>query len=495
MVNRFKQIFKNERIRKNSLDKKPKWTRLGLENNRNISKMKMEDTNMKVYLSNERLCQIMDSMNLNASDIVELTGWNATKVSRIINSQRELTSSEIQELSEALDVLESDFFREGYVVVGDSEEESLGNLLVNAGEMYASTERGVFQGSEVGEIIRKELPAAIVRKTSIDSRDYKVEGSIGKGQYAEVAWISIFDRSITESATRGIYIVFLYSVDGKSVYLSLNQGYTYFSEKFSSKEARKEIVNMADVLRGYITVNNSRFVNSIDLGAQKALGRGYEAGHIIGMKYEFDNMPSDIDIVRDIFDLLSIYKSIRTLFAGRTVDKFYDFLVAQGRGLINLKTIEEEVNTTNVVESTEIQIIDEPKAKQEAVIDDKGTRRFPRDPQVAARALSQGKYLCTYNNEHFTFKAKGSDHMYVEAHHLIPISESDKFVTSIDVEANIVSLCSICHDCIHHGTDEDKYELIKKLYIERKDRLEKAGVFVSLEQLLSFYGINLKNNA
>ncbi len=450
---------------------------------------------MKIYLSNERLCQIMDSMNLNASDIVESTGWNATKVSRILNSQRELTSSEIQELSKVLDVPESDFFREGYVVVRDSEDESLADMIANAGKMYASPERGIFQGSEVGEIIRKELPAAIVRKTSIDSREYKVEGSIGKGQYAEVAWISIFDRAITESATRGIYIVFLYSVGGKSVYLSLNQGYTYFSEEFSSKEARKEIVKMADVLRGYITVNNSRFVDSIDLGAQKALGRGYEAGHIIGVKYEFNNMPSDIDIVRDIFDLLSVFKSIRTLFAGRTVEKFYDFLVAQGRGLINLKTVEEEANTTNVIDTKEEEIVDEPKAKQEAVIDDKGTRRFPRDPQVAARALSQGKYLCTFNNEHYTFKAKGSEHMYVEAHHLIPISESDKFVTSIDVEANIVSLCSICHDCIHHGTDDDKFALIKKLYTQRKERLVKAGIYVSLEQLLGFYGINLENYA
>ena len=132
-----------------------------------------------------------------------------------------------------------------------------------------------------------------------------------------------------------------------------------------------------------------------------------------------------------------------------------------------------------------------PKAKQEAVIDDKGTRRFPRDPKVAARALIQGEYLCTYDNNHFTFTAKNTTHMYVEAHHLIPISESDRFVTSIDVEANIVSLCSVCHDCIHHGTDEDKLKLIKKLYNERKERLEKAGVYVSIEQLAGFYGINL----
>lgn len=452
--------------------------------------MKRRRLIMKEYLSNERLCQIMDSKKLNASDIVELTGWNATKVSRIINSQRELTSSEIQKLSQVLNLPESDFFIEGYVLAGDDKGKSLAELISKAGKMYSAPDRGEFQGSEVGEVIRKDIPATLVSKTNLDARDYKIEGSIGKGQYAEVAWVSFFDRSITESATKGIYIVFLYSVDGKSVYLSLNQGYTYFGEKFPSKEARKEIVKMAALLREYITVNNSRFVETIDLGATKVLGRGYEAGHIIGMKYDFDNMPSDVDIVRDIFDLLSVYKSIKILFAGRTVEEFYDFLVAKDKGLVKLQTIEEEVNTTNVAETEEVEIHDMPKAKQEAVIDDKGTRRFPRDSQVAARALRQGKYLCTFDNAHYTFQAKNSSHMYVEAHHLIPLSESDRFVTSIDVEANIVSLCSTCHDCIHHGTDVDKLKLIEKLYDERKERLEKVGIYVNKEQLASFYGID-----
>ena len=452
--------------------------------------MKMEVVNMNEYLANERLNQIMGAMKLNASDIVEKTGWNATKVSRIINRQRELTSSEIQELSKVLQIPESDFFKEGYVVI-ENTEESLAALLAEAGSLYADPNRGAFQGSEVGEIIRKDIPASLVRKTSIDTRDYKIEGSIGKGQYAEVAWVSIFDRAITESATRGIYIVFLYSVDGKSVYLSLNQGYTYFSEKFSSKEARKEIIKMADVLRSCITVKNSRFVDKIDLGATKALGRGYEAGHIIGMKYEFANMPSDMDIVRDIFDLMSVYKSIRTMFSNRTVEKFYDFLVAEGKGLVRLKTVEEEVNTENAVliDEKEVEIADVPKDKQEAVIDEKGKKHFPRDPQVASRALIQGRYKCTYDPKHETFTAKGTNHMYVEAHHLVPMKESDKFVKSIDVEANVVSLCSVCHDCIHHGTDEAKYALIKKLYEERKSRLEATGIFVTFEQLLGFYSV------
>lgn len=65
-------------------------------------------------------------------------------------------------------------------------------------------------------------------------------------------------------------------------------------------------------------------------------------------------------------------------------------------------------------------------------------------------------YKTQFDHSHFTFKVKNSNHMYVEVHHLIPISKSDEFKTSIDVEANIISLCSVCHDRIYHGTDEDR---------------------------------------
>ncbi|MDI5789132.1 DUF3578 domain-containing protein [Bacillus licheniformis] len=39
-----------------------------------------------------------------------------------------------------------------------------------------------------------------------------------------------FLKNLTTSATRGYYIVYLFSADGSGVYVSLNQGWTYFKE-------------------------------------------------------------------------------------------------------------------------------------------------------------------------------------------------------------------------------------------------------------------------
>ena len=63
---------------------------------------------------------------------------------------------------------------------------------------------------------------------------------------------------------------------------------------------------------------------------------------------------------------------------------------------------------------------------------------------------------------------------------------SEQFNVSLDVEENIVSLCSNCNNQIHYGADADK--LIEKLYEERKDALASVGIIITLEQLLSMYG-------
>lgn len=66
------------------------------------------------------------------------------------------------------------------------------------------------------------------------------------------------------------------------------------------------------------------------------------------------------------------------------------------------------------------------------------------------------------------------------------MSEQDHFEHSLDVEENIVSLCSRCHNEIHYGENADV--LITKLYYERIELLNNKKIDVTLDELLSFYG-------
>ena len=105
---------------------------------------------------------------------------------------------------------------------------------------------------------------------------------------------------------------------------------------------------------------------------------------------------------------------------------------------------------------------------------------------MTINALARAKYRCEYNPNHEIFIRKHSDKGYTEAHHLIPMEYQESFLPySLDIEANIISLCSNCHNQIHYGKDADI--IIKKLYSQRRRELESSELNIDLEDLLKIY--------
>jgi len=111
--------------------------------------------------------------------------------------------------------------------------------------------------------------------------------------------------------------------------------------------------------------------------------------------------------------------------------------------------------------------------------------KINRDPQKAANALAFANYYCEIDHAHPLFIRKSTSLPYTEPHHLIPLSMQGEYDFSLDVEANIISLCSNCHNEIHYG--KENFKLISLLYQKRIYRLEKCGIKLSLRKLKSFY--------
>jgi predicted HNH restriction endonuclease len=109
-----------------------------------------------------------------------------------------------------------------------------------------------------------------------------------------------------------------------------------------------------------------------------------------------------------------------------------------------------------------------------------------RDAQRAANALQNADYKCEFDETDRTFLRKNGK-PYTEPHHLIPISWYADFNYSVDVEENIVSLCSHCHNLLHYGRMEDKERVLKKLYDNRIVMLKKAGLDLTFEKLTFYY--------
>lgn len=113
-------------------------------------------------------------------------------------------------------------------------------------------------------------------------------------------------------------------------------------------------------------------------------------------------------------------------------------------------------------------------------------KSYVRDTRRSYNALRRAGCCCEYNPSHPSFVRKSDNTQYTEAHHLVPFGKQSLFPVSLDVEANIVSLCSNCHNQIHFGRDAE--QILEKLYYNRRDELLAAGIKVEeFSDLLKYY--------
>lgn len=182
---------------------------------------------------------------------------------------------------------------------------NISTMIADAAIQYPESKNGPFAGAPIGQVIKEEIPEALRNKLSLT--DYVIKGSIGNGNFASIPWIAIMDKEITTSTRKGFYIVFLFSSDGQRIYLTLNQGITYFDEKKYKRPKVKEISNKI-----YETFPSSTALKmDIELNSNTPLGKGYESTTISAFEYDTSNMPSEEKLLSDLSSLLDDYSELK----------------------------------------------------------------------------------------------------------------------------------------------------------------------------------------
>ena len=111
-------------------------------------------------------------------------------------------------------------------------------------------------------------------------------------------------------------------------------------------------------------------------------------------------------------------------------------------------------------------------------------KSYARNRNLVYQALSRDDFKCQLNTMHETFKTKDNI-PYMECHHLVPLSMRDRFSVNLDVLENLVCLCPVCHRKLHYGLDI--HDELLKLYLSKKEELEKVGIILTLDELESYY--------
>ena len=178
-------------------------------------------------------------------------------------------------------------------------------------------------GNPFAKFVSTEIPEAIFDSGLVDREKYQISGSVGAGVWAYVPWIGIFDKSITTSATKGIYIVYLLSEDSKRLYLTFNQGCTEIKNKVKSTAETKRVMQQnAEEIRSYTNPHGFIAKNDIHLGDHlTSLGKFYEIGTIYYKQYDADAIPSEEELRQDLSDMMDIYKQYADHLNNKNDDK------------------------------------------------------------------------------------------------------------------------------------------------------------------------------
>jgi len=293
--------------------------------------------------------------------------------------------------------------------------------------------------------IRHKLPE-ICRSYFPETDNLIWHASSGQGRWADAPWLAAFNPLITDTARRGYYPVYLFSNSLDRVYLSMNQGMTALKDEFGSGTARDTLEHRANIIQNRLSNEFPQLFDTrpIDLQASGQSTRlaFYEPGHAFGKVYLRDSMPSNDELVNDLGYMLNLYSLLHS------------------RG-----------GVTELISDTEQP--DEPSIPD--TMEERRRFRYhksiERNSRLSKAAKEYHGYVCQICGFDFEKEYGELGKEYIEAHHLVPISELPQGqVTQLSPVDDFAVLCANCHRMIHRknapGTLRELHEVYRLLHDE-----------------------------
>ena len=166
-----------------------------------------------------------------------------------------------------------------------------------------------------GALIRQSIPVFL--KNQVDNDTYIVKGSVGAGRWTDVPWIAVFDKRISQSAQKGVYIVYLLNKDSKTLFLTLNQGATSVAQNGDSGEKKLTFTGIASSSGTKTTValgERAKLLKEqlrVPTGATKASiesgSKAYDAGCVFSKSYTLETLPDDQTLIDDLHAFVEVY--------------------------------------------------------------------------------------------------------------------------------------------------------------------------------------------
>jgi len=181
--------------------------------------------------------------------------------------------------------------------------------------------RKVKQDHKIFDLVKSDWEETV--SNHVNQKKYKVETSLGLGQISAAPWLVVMDRSITESATEGFYVVYLFSRSAKKLYLSIGIGATQFQRIYGTTNLCLEKIDegkdkFLKLFKRYEPQNTIRKIDLLEddldfekpiKGSSRNLVTGFEKGSIFSKEYDLNNLNED-KLLLDLEEYINIYSNI-----------------------------------------------------------------------------------------------------------------------------------------------------------------------------------------
>ena len=205
-----------------------------------------------------------------------------------------------------------------------------------------------------GDFVRKDIVSVL--RENISDPNYLVQGSVGKGHWTNVPWISVFDKRITTTAQKGVYIVYLLNKDTKTLYLTLNQGAMDLAkDKSESKEEKKKFTGIATSTNSKTTeglrkrAREIRAVlkhDNLHVGPCNSSSKPYDAGCIYYKDYQIETIPDDEHLIEDLNLFIDLYSNYyRVFYENKSIEQAEQDTSMKKDTLESLQQIESYIAT------------------------------------------------------------------------------------------------------------------------------------------------------
>lgn len=285
---------------------------------------------------------------------------------------------------------------------------------------YTNERTKPFTGSKFGDFVRHEITIEAKKLLTFWPFDLKVKASVGQGVWASVPWLAFFDPLVTDTATKGFYVVYLINPDAQSITLSMNQGTTAIYNDFGAARGRDVLKRRARDMADRVPEFAKHFSEEpIDLGSEAGLPAGYEAGHSFGKTYR-------AGIVTDNILKADLHKMLLADEA----------LVNRG-GTTPSEVMQEEANGKDIDETRRYIL----------------SRRIERSPKVRKDVLNTKPPICECCglDPKRDYGFSGPVHETpLDVHHAVPLfGLAEGETRRYKIPDDFMVLCPTCHRMLH----------------------------------------------